>query len=933
MLFGREPERARIDALLARGRAGHSGVLVIRGEPGIGKTALLEHAAAAAGDATVLRARGVESEIELAFAGLHELVRPVLGTLERLPGPHADALRASLGLAPAGTAERHLVGAATLELLARLAEERPVVVLVDDVQWMDGPSSAALTFAARRLLADAVAVVLAVRAGEPSAVDGAGLDEIALSGLAPDATRSLLDACAQRPIAADTAAWLQTATGGNPLALVQLAPEAPRLRPGPVGDHVSVGSRIARALGRRLDAVGPDALRGLLAVAVADAVELAPALATARALGGSLGGLEAAEAAGLVELGPGRVAFRHPLVRSVVLARTDPGDRRAAHRAYAAALAGDPAAGDRGTWHAAAGAVAPDEAIAAALAATGERAAGRGGHAAAASAFEQAGRLTPDAARRALRLRRSAEAAWLGGDGPRALELLDDAAALPAAAGARAEAEHLRGRVLARRGPVPDAIGVLSGAAEAIAGEDPAHAAEMLAEAAYAALYASVGTEMDELARRAMELAPPGVPRARCVASIALGAALVLRGDPAASAPLEAAAALIAATPELREDVQLAAWLGVVPAFMRGDPAQYEPLARAVALARERGAVGVLPFALFYLGTGLLATGRQWAEAAAAFAEGQRLAEEAGLPVDALASLAGLARLAARRGAPDAGEHAATVLLRARTAGMPFFEAWALHAQGEAALGRGDAQGALAALEAKQRLLDAHAMEDPDLSPAPELAETLLRLGRDADARAVADLALAQADAKGRPWARARAHRAVALARGDDDAALAEFAAALALHTGAHDPFEEARTRLCLGERLRRAGRRGEARAPLRDALARFDGLGAAPWSLRASAELQATGETVRRRDAASLDELTPQELRVALMLAGGATTRAAAAALYLSPKTVEYHLRHVYLKLGVNSREALAAALRPPHSSSAMSSAARAAPVSATPT
>jgi DNA-binding CsgD family transcriptional regulator len=281
----------------------------------------------------------------------------------------------------------------------------------------------------------------------------------------------------------------------------------------------------------------------------------------------------------------------------------------------------------------------------------------------------------------------------------------------------------------------------------------------------------------------------------------------VLNGRAEAADWLAEAAALIEATPALRDDVRLAALLGVPPTFLRTDQAGYAPLRKVVALARERGAAGVLPYALFYVGMGAFASGR-WAEAAAHFEEGVRLGAETGLPVDAVTCLAGLARVYARRGDPAASELAADALAQAAELAMPWFEAAALHA-------------------------------------------------------------------------------------GDEDA------------------FERARTELCLGERRRRTGRRTDAREPLRAALATFDALGAAPWAERAGAELRATGETVRRRDAASLDELTPQELRIALMLGDGATTREAAAALYLSPKTVEYHLRHVYLKLGINSRAALAQALR----------------------
>ena len=785
-------------------------------------------------------------------------------------------------------------------------------MLADDVHWLDRPSSSALVFAARRLLADAVAVVLALRPGEAPAVEAAELETLTLAGLGAEPARALLEAHAARPVAADTAAWLHEATGGNPLALVEAAAEAPRLRPGPVGGQVAIGHRLERAVGRRLERLPEDAGPALLAAAVADAAAIEPVLAAARELGGSVAGLEAAEAAGLVELAPGQVAFRHPLTRSVVLARAAPGERRAAHRAYAAAL--DPAS-ERAAWHAAAGTLEPDEGVAGALAAAAEAAGGRGGHAAAAAALEQAARLTPDPARRAQRLRQAADAAWLAGDGPRALALLDDAAPLlgdgaplDAAVAERAEAAHLRGRVLARRGPVPLAVRTLTEGAEAVAAADPAKAAEMLAEAGFATLYGdSPAADMEQLGRRAVALVPAGEPRARGLAATALGAKLVLQGRAEAAEWLAEAATLAETTAALREDPRLAALVGVPAAFLRSGPDAYEPLARAIALARERGATGVLPFALFYLGVGMLASPR-WAEAATHFEEALRLAGEAGLRVDAVAALAALTRLEARRGAPQAAEHARTALGLAREFGIPFFEAWALHAQGELALGAGDLDAARAAFEAKAAVLAEHGLLDPDLSPAAELAELL---GREDAGRAVAADALAAAEAKGRPWALARAHRAVALAEADDAVALDAYAAALELHGQEDDLYERARTELCFGERLRRAGRRADAREPLRSALAAFDALGAKPWAERASAELRATGETARRRDPSSLDELTPQELRIALMLGGGATTRQAAAALYLSPKTVEYHLRHVYLKLGVNSRDALAAALR----------------------
>ncbi|HEY7075199.1 MAG TPA: helix-turn-helix transcriptional regulator, partial [Solirubrobacteraceae bacterium] len=785
--------------------------------------------------------------------------------------------------------------------------------------WLDAPSARAVVFAARRLLADAVAVVLAVRGDEPSAADGAGLEEAELAGLAPEPARDVLVAHAGRPVTAETAALLHAATGGNPLALVELAREAPRLRPTPVALEVPVGARIERALGRRLDGLSDAARASLLVAAVADAEDLAPVLAA----GATLAGLEAAEASGLVDVSAGRVAFRHPLVRSVVLTAAEPAARRAAHRAYAAALAaGVVEAADRRAWHAAAGAVEPDEAVAAALAAAGVRAVGRSGHGAAAAAFEQAARLTPDPAPRAQRLRAAAEATWLAGDADRALALLDEATPLTA----DAAVPHLRGRILARHGPIPEAVRVLRDAADGIAGSDPARASEMLAEAAYAGFVSDIRPNI-AIARRAVGLAPAGDARARCISTAALGATLVLAGDPAAADWLREAARLIDEAPELRDDVSMAGWLAVPAVFLRGPDTDYGPLRLGLAAARERGAVGALPFALFKLGAAA-AGGDDWDEAEAAFEESQRLAQEARQRVDYVGALAGLARVQARRGRRQAAAAADETVALASELGMPFFTAWGHQAQGDLAWGAGDVQGALTAFAAKAAVLADHGLEDADLSPAPELVEAHLHAGDAEAARRLAAEAAAQARAKGRPWALARATRAEALVASDDDVALARFTGALALHEETSDVFEAARTRLCLGERLRRVGRRADARPELRAALSTFERLRAAPWVERAAAELKATGETVRRRDPAALDDLTPQELRIALMLADGTTVREAAAALYLSPKTVEYHLRNAYLKLGVNSRERLAAALgRGGQSSPAMSSAARAAP------
>jgi len=923
VLIGREEECARIDGLIGGVRLSASGVLVLRGEPGIGKTALLEHAARHADGLRLLTARGVESEVEIAFAGLFELLRPALDALDALPAPQAAALRGALGIGPPVGGDRRLVGAATLGVLSALAEERPLLVLVDDVHWLDPASAAALVFAARRLVADPVGLLLAVRAGEPSALDGAELPEIELGGLDADAAGRLLSRVASESVAPPVARWIVRATGGNPLALVELAREAPALRPDLVDAPVPVGARIERALGRRVTALSREAQLALLVAAGDDRRDVATVVRALAALGASLGALEEAEDAGLVRLEGGRVRFRHPLVRSAAYGLGSPSQQRAAHGALAAALAGDPDV-DRRAWHEAAATVLADEGVARRLAEAAARARERSGYAASATGFARAADLTPDRARRARRLLAAAEGAWLAGDARRALDLLDALREPAPDPAVQADAAHLRGHVLTRVGPLPVGVRVLREGAELAAPVVPATACEMFAEAVYAGFYGGDPQTMAACAQRVAELAERADPRRRALAEIAQGAAGVMGGDAAAGMlHMRRAAEVIAAAPELETDPRLAAWMGIAPLFLRDTGAEYAPLRRAVGVARARGALGALPHGLFNLASEA-AGGDRWPEAVALYGEGVELARETGMRVDLVTCLAGLARVEARQGAAGAArEHAGEALALAEELGMPAFAGWALGALGDAAWIAGDVEAAIAALERKAGVLAAAGLRDVDLSPAPELVEAYLRVGRTEDARAQAAAHAAQAAAKGQPWALARAERAWGLLAAGDGFER-PFAAAVATHERTPDRFELARTRLLLGERRRRSGRRAEARAELRAALEAFETLGAAPWAERARQELAATGETARRRTAATLDQLTPQELRIALLLAEGATTRQAAEALYLSPKTIEYHLRHAYLKLGVNDRSALARALGRAQSSSATSPAAR---------
>src|SRR6478752_1130267 len=422
MLLGRRDERLALDRLLARARRGESGVLALVGEPGIGKTALLDHAAQQAEDMRVLRARGVESEAEIPFAGLAELLRPALAALDRIPAPQASALAGALALAPARATDRFAIGAATLSLLSATAEDRPLVLLVDDAHWLDGSSAQALLFAARRLVADPVALVISAREGEPSLLDGADLRVMHLAGLDGADAATLLSASG---LGADVAARLIRTTGGNPLALLELAADGTRLAAMPPTAPVPISTSIARAFLRRFDGLPEPTRRMLVLAATSDRGELAVLTRAAAAVGCDVHDLVAAEAAGLVTLPPGVVAFRHPLARAAVYAEAPADERRAAHAALAAALPDHDV--DRRAWPLAAAAVGTDDRAAAALEQAGARARGRSAYAVAASAFERGAGLSADDERRGRLLVEAADAAWLAGDMQRALTRLDDA--------------------------------------------------------------------------------------------------------------------------------------------------------------------------------------------------------------------------------------------------------------------------------------------------------------------------------------------------------------------------------------------------------------------------------------------------------------------------------------------------------------------------
>jgi DNA-binding CsgD family transcriptional regulator len=597
------------------------------------------------------------------------------------------------------------------------------------------------------------------------------------------------------------------------------------------------------------------------------------------------------------------VDFRHPLARSAIYADAPAGQRRDAHRALAGALPDRDV--DRRAWHLAAAATGPDEAASAALEQAGARSRDRSAYATAAGAYERAGRLAADHSRRGRLLREAAEAAWLAGLADQAVALLDEARAVTSDPVMLVEIAALAGHIATRRGPVMRGHAILTAAAERA---DPERAVSMLAEAANACFYAGNPAGMLVAAERAHAALPANASvRARFMAAMAAGMARVIGGDAAAGTEaLHQATKLAESSAELREDLQLIPWLAVGPLFLRETGTERSLLEPVLRTARAHTAVGALPFILNLIARDQATTDR-WAIAEATYSEAISLARESGQQTELTFGLAGLAWLQARRGREQECRRCAAEALRlAAELGMRLHEVWATAALGELELGLGAAELAAGHFERMERLLADLGITDVDLSPGTDLVEAYLRLGRrDAAQRAAARFAAA-AGAKGQPWSLARALRGQGLLADSESGFTVAFEQALAQHALTPDSFEAARTRLAYGERLRRARNRVRAREQLRSAAEVFERLDAQPWADRARAELAATGETRRARHQSTLDELTPQELQIAVLLTGGKTTREAAATLFLSPKTVEYHLRHVYQKLGIHSREEL---------------------------
>jgi DNA-binding CsgD family transcriptional regulator len=898
VLHGRRRECARIEDLIASARAGDSGSLVLRGEAGIGKSALLAHAAGLATGMRVLRSAGVENESELPFAGLHRLLLPVRHLVDLLPPPQRSAVKSAFGDGPVVAGDRWLLSLAVLNLLAEAAVDSPLLCMIDDAQWLDSASAEALTFVARRIQAEGIALLFAARDDPLRPFEAPSLPQLHLVGLDQTAADTLLSERAQVPISAHVRNRVLSDTLGNPLALGELAESltaAQLAGTAPLPDHLPVGPDVEHLFGDRVRRLPADTQTLLLLAATNDSDELDTVIRAARSLGVDAGALDPAEAAGLVSIIAGTLVFRHPLVRSAVYRSATSPAHRAAENALADAL-DDEKDRDRRAWHRAKAATGPDDTIATELAHVGNRASERGGHVGATAAYERAAELTSDEDARAVLLADAAQAAWLAGQPDKARELLDRAAPVSTDAPLRARIAHLRGTIEAACGAPVAAYATLVAGAELISDADPDRAGVMIAEAGQIAWGTGDLPRIAETGRLLTTL--PGTmtnPGARVV----VGLAKFMAGDGAAASRELATAADLAEDSDQPHMVMLAA-AGAM--FVGADVRAVDLFTRAVARVRTAGAAATLPILLAPLSTIEMFTGRYVAATTDA-TEGLRLATETGQDNPAAHMRSVLAWLAAVRGRSDEcvelANEALAHAIGQRLGPHAAIASWAL-AHDDLVSGRSEQ-----AFDRLQALADAAPGEGNQmisLFAAADLVDAATRTDHEHAAQMALTRLQAWAANTTAPWTQALVARCHGLLAADEDGDR-HFVDALELHSGGGRPFDTARTALMFGARLRRRRRRADARKHLRTALETFERLGATPWAEQARAELLASGETARKRDVSTLTQLTPQELQIARLVAGGSTNKTIAAQLFLSPRTVDYHLRKVFSKLGLSSR------------------------------
>ena len=916
-LVGRVAEREAILRLLDDVRGGRGRVHVLRGEPGIGKSALLDFATREATGLRVLSLSATPSESDLPFAGLHALLRPLLPFLDSLPEGQAAALRAALALAPGTPTDRFATYAATLSLVVAAAAEQPLLILADDVHWLDVPSGEALSFTARRLAADPVGILITERPGSRSVIDSRIFPVLDLGGLSTGEAEELLRE-------ADTAAAphvitkLNQETAGNPLALYEVAAQLTAGQRGgaeTIPEPLPAGAVAEALFAERITALDP-AARAVVLLAAAEPAAGLDVLRQAAAAQGHPGesGWDCAEAAGLVRYADDRTLFHHPLVRSAAFGLASEAERRAAHRAIAGALVA-PADADRRAWHLAHAATGRDEVAARALEAAAHNARRRGGYAAAGAALARAAALSEDVEGQARRLLAAADNARMAGQLPIAAGYLEVALGIICDPKLSAEMFHTLGRLHLFDGRVREASVLLARSAvlltehaARIGGPDAAAvelaATSLYAESAFAALVAGRVQESFEAASQAFARTPAPGSTAEMITNLVLGTTR-FHFSPAADSQLMMLKAAEIAEANVRVIDPEYAVFAALALVWAGRTDRADALLRQVEdEARRSVALGVLPCVLYGSSYAHSRTGRL-AAAEASAAEAIRVADETGEHLWRYFNGGCLAYVAAVRGnEPECLAHVAYVNDVARQLDIEY-PATTADSLGLLALGLGRYEEAIAHLEPVNRagiresgqimlgrptaldLVEAYLRAGQVLRP--EVAEQLLMLGAQADLPAVAALA----------------YRCRGLLAADDDIDEV-FGAAYALHDQAPNPLARARTALCYGERLRRAGRRIDARQQLHAAFSAFTRMDAGVWAGRAREELRATGERVAPSPAGVTARLTPQELQIALAVATGASNREVAAKLFLSEKTVEFHLSRTYRKAGVRSRTEL---------------------------
>ncbi|MFE2866640.1 AAA family ATPase [Embleya sp. NPDC059259] len=909
MLYGRDSELRTIERLLADARGGRSGVLVVRGEPGIGKTALLDHVLADTSLRTI-RGTGVEYEAELPYAGLSLLLRPALDHLDRLPDPQRQALAAAFGLAAGERSEPMFVGLAVLSLLSEYAGDDPLLCVVDDAQWLDRASRDALVFAARRLYAEGIALIFAARE-DAHAFPVQGLPELALAALEPEHAGALLDEHA-RDISATTRSRVLAESRGNPLALIELPVSltgeraGDTLRPG----ALPLTSRLRIAFHGRVTRLDEGTGMLLLLAAIDDSGDLGILLRAGAGFGAGPPELAAAEEASLIVVDDDRLRFRHPLIRAAVQQRAPIDRRLTAHRALADAFDA-PDHADRRAWHLAAAATGVDEPAASALERTGERARERSGHLAAALAYEKAARLSEDVPARTRRLVLAAEAASEAGE-------LDQARAFAERAGSAATDDAIRARLLHVRalsdfwqGAFTNAHELLLRGAALTAGSRPERAARLLLQSIHTAWYlgeAELGATLLELA--ALELAPTA--SVTPVVEFMIAAFPPKQDGPRPDTdPLHterpSLGDLIRVAPrtdtEEQRDLLLACGVGLA----LGQDADAHHIASLFAReSRLRGGIGRLPTILFFVAEAEIFESRH-TDALATASEGLRIAQDSGQQQWISQFESVLAYLAGVSGNAEAAHrHADAALAGGVGSAMPAGAPWSAWALGLLDLGLGRPESALNRLERLAREPLRHHISAT--RSIPDLVEAAVRSGAPERAREPLARFEQWAGRADQRWADALVLRCHALLASDETAE-ESWAAALARHESERRPLERARTGLLYGEWLRRMRRKTDARDRLRTALEEFERLDARSWADRARTELGAIGGSATprgARPAGVLALLTPQELQITRLAAQGLSNRDIAAQLFLSPRTVGHHLYKAYPKLGIVSRTEL---------------------------